>query len=194
MSRILTLAGVMLATVALAACSSGIYTPGHQLTFDASGMVVHALGHPNAYVSRDGDLSIGGKPVAVTPAQRRLLQGYYRQARTTTTSGEAMGKQGIALAMRGVGNAVASIFDKNADAADKSVDTESKKIGNTAAALCANINALDATQHAIAAQIPAFAPYAAGDGLKCSVTHDTSTAQGAGVPASASTTVSFTVQ
>ncbi|HEU0276722.1 MAG TPA: DUF2884 family protein [Rhodanobacteraceae bacterium] len=193
MNKVLTLASVLLTTTALAACSSG-YAPSQQITFDSSGMVVHVLGHSNAHVSRDGDLSIGGTPVAVTPAQRQLLQGYYRQARTTTTAGEAMGKQGIDMAMRGIVKAAASIFDKKASAAEKPVDVQSKKAGTALTALCANIRALDATQRAIAAQIPAFAPYAAGDELKCTISRDTPAAQDAGVPASAATTVSITIQ
>lgn len=194
MNRILVLASVVLATVAIAACSSGIYTLGHQITFDSNGIVVHASGHPNAHVSRDGSLNVDGRTIAVTPKQRQLLQQYYQQASGVLTSGEVVGKQGVQMAARGIGDAIASIFHGNASTADKRMNATSQHIEVTASKLCTNIQALNATQHAIAVHIPAFAPYATGDELKCTITRGTPTTQGAGVPASASTTVSITVQ
>ncbi|HET7662130.1 MAG TPA: hypothetical protein VFK31_00700, partial [Rhodanobacteraceae bacterium] len=61
MKTTLTLAGVILITAALAACSPGINTLGNSITFDSNGIVVHALGHPDAHVGRDGALEIDGK-------------------------------------------------------------------------------------------------------------------------------------
>lgn len=194
MNRFLTLAGAALITATLAACSSGINNGlAHRITFDSNGLVVHAMGHPNAYVSRKGDLRIDGKNIAVTQAQRQLLQHYYVQARSTMDSGKAMGKQGIAMAERGIGDAISSIFHKDSTVAEKRMDAESQKIGSAANALCANIKSLGTTQLAIAAQIPAFAPYAAGDQMRCTITHGTTTAHSSGNPASASTTI-VTVQ
>jgi hypothetical protein len=173
MNRILTLAGTLLVTAALTACSPGINTLGGRITFDSSGMVVHAIGHPNAHVSRDGDLSIGGKTIAVTPAQRQLLQQYYREARGTMDTGKALGEHGVAMAERGIGDAISSIFNRDASTADKRMQAESKRIESGATALCTDIKALDATQKAIATDIPAFAPYAAGNRMHCKVSHST---------------------
>lgn len=196
MNRFLTLAGIALIVATLAACSPGINDGfNHRITFDSNGMVVHALGHPNAHVGRNGDLAIGGKAVAVTPAQRALLQRYYREARTVMDSGAAMGQQGIKMAERGIGAAVESILHGNDSAAtDKQMNAQSAQVESAASSLCAGIKTLGDTQKAIAASIPAFAPYAAGDQMQCSITHGTRTARSSGSPASASTTINVTVQ
>lgn len=163
MNKFLTLAGAVLATGTLAACSPGVNEGiGHRITFDSNGIVVHAPGHPNAHVSRDGDLSIGGKAIAVTPAQRRLLQGYYQEADNTMESGEAMARHGI-------GDAIASIFHHGASVSDKQADTASQNMEKTAVTLCADVTTLVSTQKEIAAGIPAFAPYASGD-MQCRIT------------------------
>lgn len=196
MNRFLTLAGIALIVATLAACSPGINDGfNHRITFDSNGMVVHALGHPNAHVSRNGDLAIGDKTVTVTPAQRELLQRYYREARTVMDSGAAIGKQGIKMAERGIGAAVESIFHGNDSAAtDKQMNAQSAQVDNAASTFCASIETLGATQKAIAASIPAFAPYASGDQMQCTITHSTITVRSSGSPASASTTINFTIK
>lgn len=173
MNRILTLTGAALITGTLVACSPGIHALGHSITFDSSGMVVHAAGHPDAHITRNGELDIDGKAVAVTPAQRQLLQRYYRQALDAEDSGEAMGKQGVQMATHGIGAAIHSVFHGDSSRADKQLDAQSKQIEAAADQLCANVEALGATQKAIAAGVPAFAPYAAGNRFQCTVTHTT---------------------
>ncbi|HEU0276721.1 MAG TPA: hypothetical protein VFQ95_02700 [Rhodanobacteraceae bacterium] len=163
MNRFLTLAGAVLATGTLAACSPGVNEGiGHRITFDSNGIVVHAMGHPNAHVSRNGDLSVGGKAIAVTPAQRRLLQGYYQQAGNTMDTGEAMAK-------RGIGNAIGAIFHHGSPGSSARANTASQDMEKTATVLCADVATLGATQNEIAAAIPAFAPYASGD-TQCKIT------------------------
>ena len=173
MNRILTLAGVVLMVATLAACSPGIHTLGNSITFDSNRMVVHAPGKPDASVSSDGDLRIDGKAIAVTPAQRRLLQRYYQEARDTMVAGEAMGKQGVRIATHSIGAAIRSIFHGESSSADKQLDAQSKQIESAADKLCADIKAIGTTQQAIAVQIPAFAAYASNNRLECTVTHST---------------------
>lgn len=170
MNRILTLAGAVLAAAALTACSPGINTLGNSITFDANGIVVHAAGQPDARIGRDGELRIEGKSIAVTPAQRELLQRYYQQAVITMDAGKAMGEHGISMAARGVGDALASIFHSDSATANARMQAESKHIEAAAAKLCADVKALGDTQNAIATSIPAFAPYASRDRMTCSVT------------------------
>ncbi|HET7267434.1 MAG TPA: DUF2884 family protein [Rhodanobacteraceae bacterium] len=181
MKRILTVAGAALIMATLAACSPGIHTLDSSITFDSDGLVVHASGHPNAHVSSDGDLNIGGKTVAVTPAQRQLLKRYYQQAHDTMHAGEAVGKQGVRVATRSIGAAIRSIFHGESSAAKKQLDAQSQSIETAANTLCGDINTLGATQQAIANQIPAFKPYASSNQLKCKITH-TTTYTTAGTP------------
>lgn len=174
MKRILTLAGVAVFAATLSACSPGINEGiGNRITFDSNGIVVHALGHPDAHVGRDGALEIDGKPIAGTPEQRQLLQRYYQQAKATMDSGKAVGRQGVQIATRSIGAAISSIFHDGASSPDKQLDAQSKQIESAADKLCADVKALGATQTAIATAIPAFAPYASRDRMECSITHST---------------------
>ena len=172
MNRIPSLAGAALIAVTLAACSPGINTFGNSITFDSNGIVVHAVGHPGAYIGRNGGLRIEGKTIAVTAAQRELLQRYYQQAVATMHAGKAMGEHGISMAARGVGDAIASVFRNDSATANQRMQAESKHIEAAAAKLCADVKALGETQNAIATSIPAFAPYASHDRMECSVSRD----------------------
>lgn len=171
MYRILVFAAAALVAATLAACSPGVNLVGHHITFDASGLVVHAAGQPNAYVSRAGELRIDGKPVAVTPAQRQLLQRYYQQAHGLMDAGTAVGKQGVQMAKSGIDEAIASIFNKDSSTADKRMDAQSQKIEAAADALCSQVHALGATEESIAAGVPAFKPYVDSDHMQCRITH-----------------------
>lgn len=171
MKMSLAFPATLLFAATLAACSPGINGIGHRITFDSTGMVVHASGQPNAHVTRAGDLSIDGKPVAVTPAERALLQQYYQQSSTVLNAGIDMGKQGVDMAAKGIGTAIASIFHGDSSAAEKKMDTQSANIEAEADKLCAGIKAIGITQDALAAQLPAFKPYAAGNQMQCHVSH-----------------------
>ena len=173
MKRVLTLAGVVLIVAALAACSPGIHTLGNSITFDSTGVVVHAAGHPDAHVGRDGSLSIDGKVVAVTPGQRKLLQRYVQESGAAIEAGTKVGKQGIAIAAHGVGAAFASIFHDGPSPQEKKLDAESDKIEAAASKLCGHLKALGTTQAELATEIPAFAPYASNDRSECEITHTT---------------------
>ncbi|MGH8151103.1 MAG: hypothetical protein ACREPF_00020 [Rhodanobacteraceae bacterium] len=159
-------------TATLAACSHGgvVLAGGQVIDFDNAGLVLHASGHPDAHVSRAGDFSIGSHAVALTPAQRQLFRRYYAEARVTVNASTAMGKQGIELAAHGIGSAIASIFHASASSTGGPVDARSRAIEREASAICADVKALGATQNAIAADIPAFAPYESSNRLECEVT------------------------
>lgn len=171
MNKVLTLTGIALAAIALAACSPGINEGiGHRITFDSNGMVVHAVGKPDAHIGKDGSLAINDRTIAVTPAQRAMLQRYYGEARGMMQSGEAVGEQGAAMAEHGIGNAIASLLHGDSSRADKQLDTQSNQMDNAVGQLCTNLKAMDDTQQALATGIPAFAPYATGSHTYCTRT------------------------
>ena len=178
MKSIVTFASTVLAASALAACSPGIATLDGSISFDAGGMTVHAAGHPDANVGRDGVLRIGGKAIAVTAAQRTLLGRYYQQARVVVEAGKDVGEHGVAMAERGIGDAIGSIFHHDASTADKRMQAESSRIESAADALCTDVKVLDATQNELATDIPAFAPYAAANPMHCKVTRSTTVKNG----------------
>ena len=171
MKTFLTLAGSVLLATTLSACSPGINEGiGHRITFDSSGMVVHAIGKPDAHIGKDGSLAIADRSIDVTPAQRAMLQRYYGEARSMMQSGEAVGKQGAALAEKGIGEAITSILHGDSSGADKKFEAQSNQMDSAVGKLCADIGELGATQTAIAMQIPAFKPYASGARTECKVT------------------------
>lgn len=190
MNRILTLTGAVLVAATLAACSPGINEGiGHRITFDSNGMVVHATGKPDAHVDKDGSLAIDGRSIDVTPAQRAALQRYYGEARSMMQSGEAVGKQGAAMAERGIDNAIASLLHGDSSKAQKKLEAQSNQIDSAVGKLCTDLKALDDTQQILAAEIPAFAPYATGNHTECSVTSTTTVRGGNIVAAKSSATM-----
>jgi hypothetical protein len=174
MKTFLTFAGSVLLATTLTACSPGINEGiGHHITFDSSGMVVHAIGKPDAHIGSNGSLAIDGRPIDVTPAQRALLQRYYVEARGMMQSGEEVGKQGAAMAMHGIDAAIDSIFHHGSSSAEKRLDTQSNRIDAAASQLCSDVAAIGVTQSAIATQIPAFKPYVSGARTECKITQTT---------------------
>lgn len=176
MKTILVFAGSVLLAASLAACSPGINEGiGHRITFDNSGMLVHAFGKPDAHVGSDGSLAIGGKAIDVTPAQRELLRRYYGESRTMMQSGAAVGKAGGSIAEHAIGNAINRIFGKKSTASEKALEAQSNAIQKTALSLCADLQQLVATQKQIAAEIPAFKPYDAMGNVRCTTNSTRST-------------------
>ena len=174
MKTFLTLAGSVLLATTLSACSPGINEGiGHHITFDSSGMVVHAIGKPDAHIGKDGSIAIADRPIDVTPAQRAMLQRYYGEARSMMQSGAAVGKQGAAMAERGIDNAIASLLHGDSSKAQKNLEAQSNEMDSAVGKLCTNLKALDDTQQALATEIPAFAPYASGTRTECTVTSTT---------------------
>lgn len=175
MNKLLTMTGIAFATLALAACSPGINEGiGHHITFDSSGMVIHAIGKPDAHIGKDGSLAIDSRAIEVTPAQRAMLQRYYGEAQSMMQSGEAVGKQGAAMAEKGIGSAVASIFHGDSSKADKQLEAQSNQIDSAVGKLCTDLKALDDTQQTLANEIPALKPYVSGAKKDCSVSSTTS--------------------
>ena len=194
MNKLLTLTGIALAVITLAACSPGINEGiGHHITFDSSGMVVHKIGKPDAHIGKDGSLAIGDRKIDVTPTQRTMLQRYYQQAGAVMSSGKAISGQGVQMATHSIGAAIRSIFHGDSGSADKQLDAQSQQIESAARTLCADINAFGSTQQAIAAEIPAFAPYASGAQTECKVTHTTTIRTAAGNSTTTSSTYTLQV-
>lgn len=155
----------LLLAPALAACSdsdiggSGHFNGGFEVNFDNAGLVINAPGKPSAHIDAAGDLRIGDTLVAVTPAQRESLKGYYAQAMAVRDDGIATGKAGAALGLHAVGSVFGNLLSGTPDKIDQDMDTRSKSVDASAQHLCGDLVQLKATQETIAAQLPAFRPY-----------------------------------
>lgn len=123
-------------------------------------VTVHARGKPDATVNAAGDLTIAGKPVAVTPAQRQLAQRYFTEVQGIRSDAIAVGQQGVALAGKAIGEVVGGLMAGDPDRIDKRVEAEAGKVEAKAAQICVRLGAIRGVQEALAADLAAFRPYA----------------------------------
>lgn len=150
------------ALLALAACKpqTSIDTEAGRISGGNGLLTIDANGHPKAQVSAGGDLIIDGKPVKLSPAQRKLVSAYYGELHGIAQAGIAVGKQGAAMAGKAVGAAISGVLSGDTDGIDAKVEAEAKKIEAQAKQICGHLAGLRTAQDALAAQVPAFQPYA----------------------------------
>jgi Protein of unknown function (DUF2884). len=125
--------------------------------------VIHVNGQPDARVGGDGNLSIGGKPVTLSPDQRDLLKQYYVDVYKIRSEGIATGKAGAALAGQAVGSVMSGLAHGDTDRIGKDIQAQAGKVTAQAAAICDSLEQLRTAQDAVAEQVAAFKPYATLD-------------------------------
>ena len=159
---------ITLTAFALAACGHPSWS-GAQIGADGDGpairlqngdVVIAPNARPEARVSAQGALSIGGKAVVVTPTQRAQLLAYHRDAFAVLRSGLAIGKAGATMAGSVVGSVIGHLADGGTRNIQYTADQQADRIRRQAAALCGQLEILRQAQDAVAADLPAFAPYA----------------------------------
>lgn len=153
---------VLAVAALLSACNPGasVSTGSGQVSSNGERITLKADGQPTAQITKAGEFSIDGKIQTVTPEQRLLLQTYHREMNGMTSDGIAIGKQGAALAGTAVTEAIKGAINGNGDQIDAKVEAEAEKIEQRALQLCRRLVVIKATQDSLAAQLPAFAPYA----------------------------------
>ena len=155
---------ILLAAIAmLSACkpSTTVDTDSGQVSHTLDGeLTIDSKGHPKAKVTAAGDLIIDGKPVTLTAEQRKLVTAYYGELAGITQAGIAIGKQGTQLAGKAVSAALHGVLSGETDDIDAKVEAEAKKIEEEAKRICVHLGGLKTAQDALAAQVPAFVPYA----------------------------------
>ena len=104
---------------------------------------------PLAEITPQGDFLLDGAKVDVSAEQQAMLLAYRGQVLAIAEAGMAMG---IAGAIFG-GEKAAKDFEARMEAEGKRLETEGLK-------LCERLRPLHAQQQALAASLPAFAPYA----------------------------------
>ena len=149
----------------IAGCQPGTHvsTDNGNVTSNGKVITLRANGQPDAKISADGELTIGGKAVAVNPAQRVLLQSYLKEMNAMTLDGIAIGKQGAALAGTAVSEAIKGAINGDGDQIDAKIEAEAEKIEQQAMRLCQRLVTIKVSQDALASQLPAFKPYATID-------------------------------
>lgn len=151
----------LLLASALAACSNhGSATANHYVSFVDQTVVVSVHGNPDAHVGANGDLSIGSNTIAVTPSQRTLLKRYYSEAVAVRDDGIETGKAGAAEGAHAVGSVFGNLIAGTPDKIDRDTSGRDKDVEAAAQRLCGDLLQLKTTQGDVAAQLPAFGPYA----------------------------------
>lgn len=117
---------------------------------------------PKAELTPDGGLLIGGQPVEVDAAQHALLVEHRRLLEDVVLAGMAIGVQGADIAgtaLSGLGEAVFG-GEEGRRAYEARMEDEARRIKDDARKICVLLPPLHDSQQALAAALPAFAPYA----------------------------------
>ena len=115
---------------------------------------------PNAIIDAEGTLQVGSKSVSTNPAQRELLKQYYLSAAAVREHGIATGKAGVAFAAESVKDAISSALDGGAGKAREHAKGGSNPVVQAAMKICLDLANIRTVQDSLAAQLPAFKPYA----------------------------------
>lgn len=157
----------LLSTMLLtAACLTGCHdrdshdTITSYLSLHDGSVAVHAPGRPDALINAAGDLTIAGKSVTVTSAERDLLKHYYATALAIRDHGIATGMAGMATAGKAISSVASGLASGNPDKIDAEVNASADKVEAKAALICNDLADIRTTQETLASQLEAFRPYA----------------------------------
>lgn len=159
-----TLICAVLLAVALAGCKPTVQVNGNSvlqhITIKADRVGASAPDGTTAWIDATGALTIDGKNVDLNAEQRVLTTSYYTTATGIRSDGVAVGKAGAAVAGKAVSSVIQGLAGGNPDEIGPKIEAEAKNVEAKAMLLCSRVGELQATQDALAAALPAFAPYA----------------------------------
>lgn len=117
---------------------------------------------PKAEITPQGDLLVDGEPVALSAAQREQALAYRRSVLDIADAGIALGGRGADLAGTALGGVAGAILGgkQGEQAFEQRMQAEGAKLEAEARKLCERLPDLLMRQRALAASVPAFAPYA----------------------------------
>jgi hypothetical protein len=116
---------------------------------------------PKAEITPQGDFLIAGKPVPLTPTQRKEMLAYRGQVIEIARAGIAIGRQGATLGINAASEAIAGAFSGESEQQVRQrVEARTSGIRQAAAKICDRLPALRASQQKLATDVPAFKPYA----------------------------------
>ncbi len=116
---------------------------------------------PKAEITPRGDLLIDGKPVSLTPAQRKQVLAYRQQVVALARQGIAVGKQGATLGVNAASQAIAgALSGKSEQEIRDQVEAQATGIRQAAAKICDSLPRMMESQQELARAVPAFKPYA----------------------------------
>jgi trans-2-enoyl-CoA reductase len=144
--------------MAISACNmpDATLADGH-ITLKDRIVTLHAEGAPDATIDADGKLLIEGKAVSVTPGQQGLLMLYYQHVADIHDAGVAMSKVGADMGMKALKDTTAG---KSKAEKDQDAEAGGKQLKAMGQKMCQQEAGIKDVQEQLAAQLPAFRPYA----------------------------------
>lgn len=121
-----------------------------------NGPVVLVNNGLRAEITEAGDLSIDGKPVALTAEQRAIAQRFHGAYKEVAAAGVGLGASGAAIA----GQTVGSLMQGDLKQLKEGVAREAGAMREKSRLLCDHLGEALALQNALTQSVPAFAPYA----------------------------------
>lgn len=158
-----------LAAVSLAACNGhgnhfNLISAGDTsinngaIRVDDGVVTLHPDHTADASIASNGDFSIDGRPVTITPNERSLLQAYYAGALHVREHGIETGKAGTAVAGDALKNAADQVLGGDDAAAERNRHV-ADKVKQAALKICDDLADIRAAQDQLATQLDAFKPY-----------------------------------
>jgi hypothetical protein len=116
---------------------------------------------PKAEITPQGNFLVAGKPVTLNATQRNEMLAYRAQLLEIARQGIAIGKQGAKLGVNAAGEAIAGVFSGESEQQVRQrVEAQASGIRQAAAKICDQLPAMMKSQQTLAADVPAFKPYA----------------------------------
>ncbi|MHC1479896.1 YggN family protein [Frateuria aurantia] len=139
-----------------------VHTDDSGFSLDDHGLRLRAAGRPDAYISADGDFSIGNRPVPLSASQQQLFRSLYQAAMHMVDAGVATGKAGAMAGADITAAVLKEVFNGNADDATvrATVQQHLQGVSESVGRICDQLNVMQQQQDTMAQQVPAFQPYA----------------------------------
>jgi len=127
-------------------------------------VIITARDESQARVTHAGDLIIGNEDVAVSAGQRRLLLRYVDGIDSIERQGAEIGRQAVSMLGGFVGVFVSNLVtDTSSEDRDRDMSARAEPLKQAARKFCSTVRSQERLQDDIAAEIPAFKPYAVID-------------------------------
>ncbi|HEV8628745.1 MAG TPA: DUF2884 family protein [Thermoanaerobaculia bacterium] len=167
MHRKLAPAFLLLAMVLVARGAAAVhltFSTGDGIELRDDWVVITPEEGAKAEISPGGRLRIDGRWVAVSERDRLLLARYNRAIHDIHAQAIEIGIQGAGIGFSALGAAVVGLLTGGGDAAvERHVEPQARRLKEKAKQLCREVQRLRRLQDDLAADVPAFRPYALMD-------------------------------
>lgn len=160
---LLAAAALLLALGVASPAAAGIRidadTGDGEIEIDGDEVVVEAAGG-EARITRRGELFVDGRRVRVGERDQRDLVRYNQGMRNLEDLAVDLGLQGAGLAFSAIGEAFAAALTGDEKRAERRIEARARELEDDALAFCDELRRLERIQDRLAANVPAFRPFA----------------------------------